>query len=148
MTKYTPEQKQKILEALATWTGTVTAFGKAHSVPLDTLYGWKRKPAAGRAAKKKAKVQRSFTPDQRRQAVEAFAKAGQSLKDFGKAWGVNEQVLGRWVKAYRTEGPKALAGKRMGRKPGRKAVALALREGIKEVKAKFPDFGLLKVQGF
>lgn len=146
--RYSPEDKQKILEALATWDGTVTDFGKAHGVPLDTLYGWKRSPGRSPAAKKKAKTQRTFTPEKRKQAVEAFAKSGQSLKAFGKAWGLNEQVLGRWVKAYRTLGPKALAGKKTGRKPGRKPVAPALREGIKKVKAEFPDFGLRKVQGF
>lgn len=146
--RYSPDEKQKILEALATWTGTVTDFGKAHGVPLDTLYGWKRNPGKGQASRKKAKTQRTFTPEQRKQAVEAYAKSGQSLKDFGKAWGLNEQVLGRWVKAYRTLGPKALAGKKTGRKPGRKPVAPALREGIKRVKAEFPDFGLRKVQGF
>jgi transposase InsO family protein len=143
--RYEPEEKQKILEALATWTGTVEAFSKANGVPYATLYQWKRSP---KGAPKKAKTQRTFTPEKRKQAVEAFAKSGQSLKAFGKAWGLNEQVLGRWVKAYRTRGPKALAGKKTGRKLGRKPVAPALREGIKRVKAEFPDFGLRKVQGF
>jgi len=144
---YPPEHKQRILEALATWQGTVEDFAKAQGVSYATLYEWKRGGKA-KAGKKKAKVQRSFTPDQRRQAVEAFGKSGQSLKDFAKAWGVNEQVLGRWAKTYRTAGPKALADKRMGRKPGRKPVDPVLREGIKKLKAEFPDFGLRKVQGF
>jgi transposase InsO family protein len=135
------------LEALATWQGTVEDFAKAQGISYATLYEWKRGGKA-KGGKKTSKTQRSFTPDQRRQAVEAFGKSGQSLKDFGKAWGVNEQVLGRWAKAYRTLGPKALADKRTGRKPGRQPVAPALREGIKKVKAEFPDFGLRKVQGF
>jgi transposase InsO family protein len=143
---YSPEQKQKILEAFATRQVPVDVFCKEHGVPYATLHGWKKPKVKG--ATKKPKAPRSFTPEQRKQAVEAFGKSGQSLKAFAKAWGVNEQVLGRWAKTYRTLGPKALAGKRTGRKPGRMAVAPALREGIKRVKAEFPDFGLRKVQGF
>lgn len=144
--KYPPELKQKILEAFATWQGPADAFCQAQGVQRSLLYAWKQ-AAAEAKTKKTAKKQRSFTPEQRKQAVEAFSKAGQTLRAFSKAWGVNEQVLSRWVKKYRDKGPKALAG-RGGRKPGRKAVNPALREGIKQVKAKFPDFGLRKVQGF
>jgi transposase InsO family protein len=145
--RYSPEHKQQMMEALATWQGTVEAFAKAQGVPYATLYQWKRGTKANPGGKR-AKGPRTFTSEQRKQAVEAFAKSGQSLKAFGKAWGVNEQVLGRWAKAYRDLGPKALGGKKVGRKPGRKPIAPALREGIMAVKAQFPDFGLRKVQGF
>jgi transposase InsO family protein len=125
----------------------VEDFAKAQGVAYATLYEWKRGGKA-KAGKKKAKTQRTFTADQRRQAVEAFGKSGQSQKDFAKAWGLHERVLARWLKAYRTEGPKALGDKKVGRKPGRKPVDPALREGIKKLKTEFPDFGLRKVQGF
>lgn len=150
--RYTPEHKQKILETLATWQGTVPAFCEKHGVPYATLYEWKRGPKKSKSSTKtktktKTKTQRTFSPDERRQAVEAFLKAGQAFPAFAKAWNVNERVLRRWVKLYEEQGPKALAG-RLGRKPGRKKIAPALRESIKQVKGQFPDFGLRKVQGF
>jgi len=148
--RYTPEQKQKILEALATWQGSVPAFCEKQGIPYATVHGWKnvaRNAKAPAAKKPKTKVQRTFSPDDRRQTVEAFLKAGQTFPAFAKAWGVNERVLKRWVNLYEKKGPKALAG-RLGRKPGRKKIAPALRESIKQVKATFPDFGLRKVQGF
>jgi transposase-like protein len=144
---YSAAEKQKALEGLATWPGTLETFAQAHGLSKTTLYEWK-KGSRAKGGRKKAKTQRSFTADQRRQAVEAFEKSGQGLQAFAKAWGLHERVLGRWVKAYRTDGPKALAGKKTGRKLGKAPVAPALREGIKKVKAEFPDFGLRKVQGF
>lgn len=148
--RYTPGHKQKILESLATWQGTLPAFCEKHGVPYATLYEWRRgskKSKSTAKTKPKTKAQRTFSPDERRQAVEAFLKAGQAFPAFAKAWNVNERVLRRWVKLYEEQGPKSLAG-RLGRKPGRKKIAPALRESIKEVKGQFPDFGLRKVQGF
>ncbi len=142
--QYSEPHKQKILEAFATRKGSVEEFCQEHEVGYSTLMAWKR--GRGKAKTRKAEPKRR-SPEQRRQAVEAFAKSGQSLVAFGKAWGVNPQVLGRWVRTYREKGPKALGG-RLGRKPGRKPVPSALREGIREVKTQFPDFGLRKVQGF
>jgi transposase InsO family protein len=147
---YPPEYKQQILEAFAVWDGGVEEFCREKGVNKITLWKWRNAAKGGKRkpAKKSAKKQSVYTPDQKRQAVEAYTKSGQSLEIFGKLWGLHPGVLARWVRAYRKLGPKALEGRRTGRKPGRKALAPALREGIKEVKAQFPDFGLRKVQGF
>jgi transposase InsO family protein len=147
-TQYTPEQREAILESFDAWKGTKKAFCAQHKVHPVSLWEWRRggkaRATKARNAGKKLTVR---TPEQRRQAVEAFSRSGQSLEKFGKAWGVNPQVLGRWVKKYRKEGPKALEG-RAGRKKGRKPVAEGIREGIRQVKAQFPDFGMRKVGAF
>jgi len=147
-TKYTPEQREALLKAFAAWKGTQKAFCQKHKLHPVSLWEWQKGGKArahkARTTGKKLTVR---TPEQRRQAVEAFSRSGQSLEHFGKAWGVNAQVLGRWAKKYRTQGPKALEG-RAGRKKGRKPVAEGIRVGIREVKAKFPDFGIRKVGAF
>jgi transposase InsO family protein len=155
--QYPPEQRVAILKALDAWKGTRKAFCLEHKVPTVTLWKWQRdakgikapglKAKASTKAKKATRKQTRYSPEQRRQAVEAFSRAGQSLDNFGKAWGVNATVLGRWVRAYRKQGPQALEGRR-GRKKGRKPVAEGIREGIKQVKTQFPDFGMRKVGAF
>jgi transposase InsO family protein len=155
---FQPEQKQKILEAFATWQGPVAAFCQEHGISVATIYEWKKprtkkvaKAKVAKPAKKAAKgpkKQSVYSPEQRRKAVEAFSRSGQTLLHFGKAWGINPQVLGRWVKAYKQKGPKALEGRRLGRRKGRKPMAAGLRASIKQVKEQFPDFGIRKVGAF
>jgi transposase InsO family protein len=150
---YPPEYKQQILKAFAAWDGTMEAFCQEKGVKKITLWEWRRAAKGisrkgAKPKKKSAKKQSVYTPEQRRKAVEAFNRSGRSLLHFGKAWGINPQVLGRWVRAYKQQGPKALEGRRAGRKKGRKPVAAGLREGIKQVKAQFPDFGIRKVGAF
>ena len=148
--KYPPAHREAMLKALAAWKGSRKAFCLEHKVHSVTLWEWEKAAKGGKApkpAKKAAKAAAPFTPEQKRKAVEAFTKSGQTLLNFGKAWGINAQVLGRWVRAYRQHGPKALEG-RAGRKKGRQPVAEGLREGIKQVKEQFPDFGIRKVSAF
>jgi len=137
--QYTPEEKQALLEAFATWQGPKKDFCQKHGVHFTTLWSWAKKTT--RPARPK------YTPEQKRQAVETLAKSGQSVEVFGKAWGVNPRALSRWRKAYQERGPRALEG-RGGRKPGKEPLAAGLREGIVAVKQQFPDFGFRKVQGF
>ena len=155
--RYPPEQRKSVLRAFAAWKGTRKAFCLQHKVSPVTLWQWQReargpkgKEASAKPphkAKKGRREQTSYTPEQRRKAVETFNRSGQTLDVFGKTWGVNPTVLGRWVRAYRKDGPQALEGRR-GRKQGRKPVAEGLREGIREVKEQFPDFGIRKVSSF
>jgi len=148
--KYPPAHREAMLKALAAWKGSRKAFCLEHKVHSVTLWEWEKAAKGGKTpkpAKKAAKAAAPFTPEQKRKAVEAFTKSGQTLLNFGKAWGINAQVLGRWVRAYRQHGPKALEG-RAGRKKGRQPVAEGLREGIKQVKEQFPDFGIRKVSAF
>lgn len=147
--QYNPERRKEILAALAAWKGTRKAFCAEHKVNYSTLWEWTHatKAPKAKAGKPGTRKQTVYSPEQRRKAVEAFERSGQTLEHFGKAWGVNVTVLGRWVRAYRKDGPKALEGRR-GRKKGRQPVAEGLREGIKQVKEQFPDFGMRKVGAF
>src|ERR1019366_4527970 len=153
---YSKEHKLAILKALAAWKGTKDAFYHAHGVPQTSLWAWGRAfKARGEAGLdkgmwgkgKKEKKKSYATPEAKRKAVEAFAKSGESVEDFGKIWGVSGRVLSRWLKQYREGGPKALEG-RGGRKKGRKPLAPALIEQIVNVKSQFPEFGLRKVRDF
>jgi len=86
-----------------------------------------------------------YSVAQRRQAVEAQAKSGLSLEDFGRLWGVNHKTLSRWRKQYAVSGTKGLerkaypSGRRAGTPESTKQSILALQQ-------RFPDFGLRKVR--
>jgi len=82
---------------------------------------------------------------QRRQAVEAQAKSGLSLLDFGRLWGVNHKTLARWRKSYAASGTKGL--ERKAYPPGRRAGTLqTTKDLILAAQQRFPDFGLRKVR--
>ncbi len=106
-------------------------------------------PKSG-SAQRRDKHDGPYTPEQRCQAVEAYLKSGMTREDFGKTWGVGVSSLSRWVELYQEGGPKALATNRIrkDRKPGRKRLAVAVRDEISAVKREFPDFGLRKVRDF
>lgn len=101
----------------------------------------------------------SYTPEQRRAAVEAFLKAGQTITDFARVFGVSRDILSRWIKRYRADGPKGLEPRRRGRPKGSRAgtrvptrvgqrIAQPVRDLIARTKTRFPSFGLLKVRQF
>jgi len=153
---YTKEQRLNALKAFDAWEGTLESFCRKHKVNRTTFWTWKRAyQAHGEAGlggavrlnrKHKARNSR-FTPEQRRQAVEACLKAGQSMEAFGKLWGVHPRVLSLWVKKYREGGPQALEG-RTGRKPGKQPVPSGLKEQIVSVKREFPHFGFRRIKTF
>jgi len=153
---YTQEQRLNVLRAFDAWEGTLSGFCRQHKVNHVTLWTWRRAYqahgeaglASGMSKGKKRKARNArFSPDQRRQAVEACLKTGQSTEVFGKLWGVHPRVLSRWVKKYRAGGPQALEG-RTGRKPGKKPVPAGLKEQIVSVKREFPYFGFRRIKTF
>jgi transposase-like protein len=82
------------LRAYALWTGSTDDFCKAYKVFKGTLWAWRRtyvkeEHACGRENVLPSKMP-VYSPDQRRQAVEAFAKSGQSVKDFSRLWGLEK----------------------------------------------------------
>jgi transposase InsO family protein/transposase-like protein len=92
-----------------------------------------------------------YTPEQRRQAVEAYLKSGMSQKDFAKTWGTSEGSLYNWVKAYQEQGPKALEGaslKNDAKKRGRKGLPDSVKEVITTAKQENPSFGTRSVRNF
>ncbi len=151
------KEKAALLEAFEKREGSAEEFCRQHGVSKATLYHWQRRfkvlglagleGEARAARRKKRRSQRVYTPEQRRQAVEALKKSGQGPEEFARLWGVNPRSLRLWVRKYEKGGPKSLES-RMGRRPGRKPVAAELREQILGVKQRFPEFGLRKVRDF
>jgi transposase InsO family protein/transposase-like protein len=92
-----------------------------------------------------------YSPDQRRQAVEAYLKSGVSAKDFAKTWGTSPASLFKWQRAYREHGGKGLENRlflKGGKKRGRKGLPEPVKQEITAVKRENPDFGIKKVRNF
>ena len=148
--KYTPEDRQRLLEAFAASGLGAPEFCEREGVSYHTFAGWRtpRKKPAAKARKSKAGP---VGPKERIQAVEAFYKSGMTKQHFAKTWGVGYSTLQKWVTHYEDEGPQALerASLRAGaKKRGRKGIPQALRDEIIAAKRENPQFGLRKVRGF
>ncbi len=127
------------------------------------MFGFKKKkeavlkpeaPAKEKARGKRKRVLRHagpYTPEQRRQAVEAYIKSGMSAKDFAKTWGTGESTLYNWVQTYHEKGPQALEGASLkgdAKKRGRKGLPEPVKNEITAVKRENPEFGSRKVRNF
>jgi len=111
------------------------------------------RPAAEPAkAKRRTRARRTYTPDERRAAVEAYLRSGRTQEDFAALWGLSAWTLSRWLLIYEREGPKGLETKPRGRRRGSPGDARRLSESVREeiarTKRRFPDFGLRKVRDF
>ena len=91
-----------------------------------------------------------YSPEERRQAVEAYQKAGLTQKAFAKQWGISAVTLGSWLRKHGEEGPQGLERMAAGpaKRRGRRPLAPAVREEVVAVQRRFPDFGLKKVRHF
>ena len=110
------------------------------------------KPAPGPAKKKRKKEEkktkrRSYTPEEKRSAIEAYQKSGMTLVDFSATWGVSKATLTNWLRKHQAEGPKGLERKPHAGK-GKSRLADALRGEIVRAKRYFPDFGLKKLRDY
>lgn len=110
--------------------------------------------SAKRVKGKKKRVMRHagpYTPDQRRQAVEAYLKSGMKAKDFAKTWGTSEASLYNWLKVYEKSGGKGLERSSLSddaKKRGRKGLPEPVKKEITSVKSENPEFGVKKVRNF
>jgi len=100
-----------------------------------------------RSKKRRKKKRQSFTPEERREAVEAYLQTDLTKKSFSKLWGISDATLGKWLRKYQTEGPKGLERKPHSGK-GKMRIAQAVRDEIVGVKRFFPDFGLKRVRDY
>jgi transposase InsO family protein len=170
------EEKRELLEAYAAAEAageTMDAFARRHGVSTASLCKWRKalrtqgevglapKPNP-RNASGPHRGQFSYTPEQRRAAVEAFAAAGQTVEDFARLWGVSRATLSLWVRTYRRDGPKALESIRRGRPPLAAAahgavdgaahvarrLAAPLRRLIAHTRDRFKHFGLRKIRDY
>jgi transposase InsO family protein len=130
--------------------GSQSAFCNSRGINPTTFSGWwSRYKLLGEAGLRKNRRRSphygSWSPDERRMAVEAFLKSGMEFSDFGRLWGVGEGPLKLWVEKYKAGGPKALENRVLSPgRPRRKGV----RELIEKVKRENPAFGFRKVRDF
>jgi transposase InsO family protein len=105
-----------------------------------------RAPGGGSRRRPEAGPRRaSYSPEQRREAVEAFQKSDMTREQFARTWGVSTASLSAWCKAYREQGPKGLENRYRGKKKPT-AKSKAVKEAIKETNKQFPSFGLRKIR--
>jgi transposase len=98
----------------------VAAFAKRERLSVSSLNTWKdRFEAEGLSGLEPRPNPRNasgrhrgpYTPEERRQAVEAFELSGMTHEDFAKTWGVSKNTLSTWHSRYQDGGPKALEGR-------------------------------------
>lgn len=107
--------------------------------------------SGGRKGRKLAR----YTPEQRREAYEAWRKSGLSQAMFARQWGVHPITFSGWVRSYEAAGPKGLepgGGQVRGATRGRRGRKPWLAEPVKQevvaVKRRFPTFGLQRIKDF
>jgi transposase InsO family protein len=97
-----------------------------------------------------AGARRYYTPEERREALEALQRSGLTRREFARHYGVSEHTLYVWGKAYAQGGPKGLERLSPGpAKPrGKAPLAGPVKAEIAAVKRGHPTFGLRKVRDF
>jgi transposase-like protein len=94
-----PEAEQEsLLRELAASKLSVAEFAAAHDVHASTLYAWLRRVRAGEPLRRTSKKcgRPSFSPEERRSALEAWSKSGMTAIAFSKLWGVSPESLRGW----------------------------------------------------
>lgn len=145
------EERAQLLSELASSGLSPEDFAAQHGVAYSTLRRWQRRASGKGERKGSAPSSRRFTPEERRAAVEAFAKSGRSREDFAKLWGCSASSLDKWRKRYATEGPKGLETRTppKGRRAHHpKRISSAVRDLIAEVRAQHDDFGVTRVADY
>jgi transposase InsO family protein len=140
--RYTADEKRAILEELDRSGQTLSDFCRARGVSLDSIRRWRggKKPA-----KRKAKC-RTFSPDERRAAIEAFLASGRTQEEFAKLWGVSATTLCTWMRRYRQEGPQGLETRRARPRKRKSTLPSGVLAEIARTKRRFPDFGMRRVR--
>lgn len=93
---------------------------------------------------------RRYTPEERREAVEAFHKSGLTQKAFARQWGMSHVTLQGWVAKHAQAGPKGLERLAEGpaKRRGKPPLAEPVKAEIAATKRRFPTFGLMKIRNF
>lgn len=109
--------------------------------------------APSRRGRRKGKRRHAgpYTPEQRRQAVEAYLKSGMTQEDFARTWGITAKSLIIWLQIHRDHGPKGLEGASLrqgAQRRGRKGLPVAVKQEIRSVKEANPELGSKSVRNF
>lgn len=148
----TPAEQEALVRELESSKQSVSAFAAAHGLHASTLYTWRRRVRSGEPVRRGGwrGGRGNFSPEERRAALEAWAKSGMTAIAFSKVWGVSPESLRGWRARYELGGPQALEPKKLGRPKGegRSQLPEALQTEIVRTKRRFPAFGLKKVRDF
>jgi len=159
--RYSTAERKRLLDELERSGERMADFCARQHVSTATICAWKRALRAHGEAGLVAREPRrnalgrtgpKRSADERRAAIEAYAKSGMTLKTFARAWGLSPWTLRTWVVRYEREGPQGLEPRKRGRPrgsgPKQATVSAAAREEIARTKTRFPEFGLKKVRDF
>ena len=154
--RFSVAQKLDLLRKYEACGKTMREFCDEHEVGNASLCKWRRQyreqGATGLHPKRNKRSKghrhtRPYTPEQRREAVEAYLKSGLQQKDFCVRWGICKKSLVTWLQRYQAHGPKGLEDRPYQRKtPHPKALPAPTKETIRAVKEKHPRFGLRKLR--
>lgn len=151
--RWSAGEKAQVVEEFRSAGLSLQEFGRRRGVPFQTLHGWLKK--GGKELGKASYNGRTgpYSPENRREAVEAYLKSGMSFDEFGRVWGIaGRGTLWKWVKAYKEKGPKGLENKIYGshskKRGAPRRVPEPVREEIAEVKRGNPGFGFKKIKHF
>ncbi len=155
---YGTEEKLALLRAFEASGQGMRAFCAERGLNTASLCKWRRRFAAEGAAgleprpnpRNRGKPgRRPYAPEERRKAVEGFAKSGMTAEDFARVWGISTKALSHWRRRYEEGGPKALeplARRRGGSGGAAKRLPAPVRAEIARVLRRFPLFGLRRVR--
>lgn len=91
------------------------------------------------------KRSRIYTPEERRQAVEAYYHSQLSQSEFARVWGVSYSSLCTWLKRYEEGGPQALE-RRIHAGKGKRRIGKEVQQAIVETRRRFPAAGLQRIK--
>ena len=125
--RYSVAEKLALVDEFVKGGETFDAFCARHRVSTASLCKWRRAlRASGEAGLAPKSNRRNLgghrgparSPEQRRQAVEAFAKSGMRQDEFARVWGLSVHTLRNWLTRYKDAGPKGLEPRPRGRPKG------------------------------
>ena len=155
-TRYTPAQKLHYLQAYDAYEGTIQSFCVEHGINSTSLCKWRRQYAEGGEAalrprpnprNAKRRLHKPYSPEERREAVEAYFKSGMTQVRFREIWGICNSTLSKWLKRYLEEGPAGLETRiPKSRKSHPKALPEAAKKKVQDAKRAHPTFGLRKLR--
>jgi transposase InsO family protein len=148
---YDEQVREALLAELARSEESVERFARRHGINPSTIYAWRNSSRTkGRRRGSLGRGSRQCSFEERKAAVEEFAKSGMTQCDFSRLYGVTENTLSKWLRRYHEEGPRGLERRPSSRRGRTSKAGLkpAVREEIVSVQRRFPDFGLRKVRDF
>lgn len=156
---YTAAEKLAILEAYEASGRGMRAFCAEQGLSTATLCSWRRRLASERLPgleprpnprNRGKRGKRTYTPEERRKAVEAFSKGRMTAVDFARVWEISTKALLQWSRRYERDGAKGLEPRERKRRGSggfaAKRLPAPLRAEITRVLKRFPFFGLRRVR--